>query len=699
MINLSVQKKSKIFLVLLFISLLFLVINFWLGPPKTAIAPLWQNDGERLNMLQYLIFFFIIGIVFINIKNLTYLMLPILLALIMTAGPEAAVWGFATSIGSIVIGFQLMGGRIIDKLGSSPLSKLALTYWIGKSFFVLILCLISFFPINTRFTQGYILLIFLVISPFGIRSLISESKNLIDEIHLASNKQSLSNKIILSLCLVSILVLIFSVVNPWMDGDAQIAHMRIAKEMQYFAMWTYNVRDYVFAVMSNGPAFNFAAMYSVGGIEAVKVDLVIQFLMILALISVGGIGVASIVGIGFSAVIASMPIFMQGVGGLYVDITTCGFVVAFGSLLMSAYKQKSLLILSAACLCAGAAMASKFFAIVLGPIFLIFLIIYFRQEKWIGLSRLRELMIFSFASSLGAFFYIVAWFKTGNPVFPYFNGLFKSSFFIAENFLDRNWTGKFAFTLPWDLTYHTQQFSQTVDGSAGLGVMFFSIATLGLYFSTRKISYCLIPLVLGIFYLCAVGFQIQYLRYFFPGILLIVISLSYVFQNNKFINSSNWWAPIFAILLFANFYAIPTTRIFNGLIYISLKNRLVIEYKHNLPSINYMGNVKNDSQYISSILNSSSKSIPVTLMLGCPFGAEYDGKILYTEWHNMSWAMREPSIYSIDVFNSYLKEKGVTHVVVDRCTKENRRIELVEYVRGISTLVGNYEDTFLYKIN
>lgn len=106
-------------------------------------------------------------------------------------------------------------------------------------------------------------------------------------------------------------------------------------------------------------------------------------------------------------------------------------------------------------------------------------------------------------------------YKTGNPVFPYFNGVFKSQYFKPENFVDRNWTGHLNWDLPWDLTYHTIKFSQTVDGSAGLYIIFMVAAALGFFSIKKRLSYALIPFFLGIVYVLAVAVQIQYLRYFF----------------------------------------------------------------------------------------------------------------------------------------------------------------------------------------
>lgn len=105
-----------------------------------------------------------------------------------------------------------------------------------------------------------------------------------------------------------------------------------------------------------------------------------------------------------------------------------------------------------------------------------------------------------------------------------------------------------------------------------------------------------------------------------------------------------------------------------------------------------------DAQYIPGVLNAYSRKIPVTLMLGCPFSAFYNGKILYTEWHNMSWAMKGDEIYMPENFDKYLKENGVTHIVVDRCTPEDRRIELVDYVKANSKLIVRYDDTYLYEL-
>ena len=128
---------------------------------------------------------------------------------------------------------------------------------------------------------------------------------------------------------------------------------------------------------------------------------------------------------------------------------------------------------------------------------------------------------------LGAWPYALAFFKTGNPVFPFFNSLFESPLFRISDFNNTEFNESLSWNLPYLLVFFAERF-----GTHGLGGAGFQWLTLALpAFATLlflRAKQAVILYVIAILGGVAV-FQFQtYLRYIFPVILLlgVVIGLS-----------------------------------------------------------------------------------------------------------------------------------------------------------------------------
>ncbi|WP_235777329.1 hypothetical protein [Pseudomonas piscis] len=199
----------------------------------------------------------------------------------LMAGPVATLWGLVAAFVAIALGYQLIGREARSQFARSDVARVALAFWVGKAIFMLVLSLLSFFPINTRFMEGVLLALLLLLAPAGRAETVRVLRGLL--ILRPRYLRAVSgSKVPRFFLLLSIMLLIVASVHPGFEGDAATMHMRVALEMQTKGSWAYDVREYVFAVMPLAPQFNFSAMFIAGGVEAVKVDLVLQFLALLA---------------------------------------------------------------------------------------------------------------------------------------------------------------------------------------------------------------------------------------------------------------------------------------------------------------------------------------------------------------------------------------------------------------------------------
>lgn len=143
---------------------------------------------------------------------------------------------------------------------------------------------------------------------------------------------------------------------------------------------------------------------------------------------------------------------------------------------------------------------------------------------WLAWSALehrepgRLFRMVAMAAVIGGSSYFYAVIVTGNPIFPLFNGIFKSPYFLLQNFHDHRWDTGVNWRSLWDLTFDTGRFGECYPGAAGIALL----AVLP--------GFCLELLQprsgrwIGLWLLAAgalMFWQIQYLRYVFPAIAVL----------------------------------------------------------------------------------------------------------------------------------------------------------------------------------
>lgn len=669
---------------------------FFTGKPATALFELWHTSYEVHNAAVCFVIAALVALVATLRAHPAYGVAAVLAALILMAGPVATLWVLAASFVAAALGYQLIGREARSQLARSEVARIALAFWVGKAMFMLILSGLSFFPINTRFMEGVLLGVLLLLSPVGRAEVVRVLQDL-----LVSRPRCLRAtggwRVPRFFLLLSILLLIVASVHPAFDGDAATMHMRIALEMQSKGSWAYDVSEYVFAVMPLAPQLNFSAMFIAGGVEAVKVDVVMQFLAMLALLATGGGFRLRPVGIAMAAVFALVPMFVREISGLYIEVTLCGFILASAVLMTSSLRHRSIELGLLAALCAAAASATKTFGLLLAPLVFLVLVASWREIGEIK-DRLRLSMILLAALALALFFYVVAWLKTGNPLFPFYNGIFKSPYWDPVNFMDRRWTDHLDWNLPWRMTFESSRYEESSDGSMGLLLLFLLACVGSLIAVCRRNLVALVPFAVGVVYLLAVVAQIQYLRYLLPGLLLLATSLVYYMHIVVRKPQSGVWSVILGSLLVANLFGMPSGRLTNGLMHIPAINMVSPGLFRGVPTVNYSEEAINGHRYVGNVLAASMRERPTVLLLGCPYGAYFNGRTIYTTWHNHSWKGRESQLLEVAEFDRYIAANKVTHIVMDGCTLPTVRADLTPYIHQHFSRLTELWGVELYEI-
>jgi hypothetical protein len=160
----------------------------------------------------------------------------------------------------------------------------------------------------------------------------------------------------------------------------------------------------------------------------------------------------------------------------------------------------------------GLLIAMKLTAAAMAGVLLLWALV---RHPWPSVPRI--LVVMATAAVIAAPSYAYASVVSGNPVLPLFNGWFQSDYFPLTNTIDQRWQAGFDIRMPWNITFDTDQYLEAYDGGGGFLLIALAGAwLLGLFDKqTRALSVAataifLLPLL-----------QMQYLRYAYPGLVLL----------------------------------------------------------------------------------------------------------------------------------------------------------------------------------
>lgn len=230
---------------------------------------------------------------------------------------------------------------------------------------------------------------------------------------------------------------------------------------------------------------------------------------------------------------------------------------------------------------------------------------------------------------------IVSWYRYGNPVFPWFNSIFKSPYFPKTDFVDPFNGSPLGFSLHSIITmvFHTSQNIEMADG--GIGVFLLAIPLIPIA--------CLIyrkrPFIIwSIAILCSYGISTiftynlrYYMAIFMITVMLLGVALNIIFDR---LPKGRTIAVILSVIV-----AVP------GVIYIAYH----YPWKYNLTQVS--------DEISTSVYSELLKEIPSgkKIFSSEPFKGDYDGYLSPNNWHGSAWQelIKLEGISTIDYISNF----------------------------------------------
>ena len=319
----------------------------------------------------------------------------------------------------------------------------------------------------------------------------------------------------------SLVLRLIAVLHPEIGHDALAMHLLIAEKLQVDGYFHFDPTQSTWALMPMASDWQFAIAYMLGGEHAARLANFAADALLLALVyrfcaALKGPLAGAVAALLYSV----MPLVYLETTSLFAEtfwaLWLAGALVAGWRSLDAGGPREA----ACAGLMLGTALAAKLTTIFALPFFLAIAIAWLvdgRGRAWARLGAAAG------SIALASFLpYTLALLRTGNPVFPFMNGVFKSRYFDAStSFENPAFMSGIDWRTLYDATFDSARYLEAHPGALGLALMLFLPAAIlwALIDSkrTRIAALCALAFVALVFHLTS------YLRYVLPALAVFAV--------------------------------------------------------------------------------------------------------------------------------------------------------------------------------
>ncbi|MCC7499826.1 MAG: glycosyltransferase family 39 protein [Bryobacterales bacterium] len=310
--------------------------------------------------------------------------------------------------------------------------------------------------------------------------------------------------------------------KPEISSDGLSMHLVLPAQVAFRHWWPFDFRLFVWAVMPAGADWAFTLAYLPGGESAARL-LNFCFLAVTAAMVARALEerLKRAAALLVAALLVSTPLVQMETGNLMAEPFWAAVILAavLALDLFDRGREAGWLLLGA--MLAGFGLSIKFGSISFSLVILA--VILARLWK----SGLAE-RIWWMVSAVGLFLLVGSWpyvnarRLTGNPIFPFLNGVIRSPYFEPRDFVDPRFKAPLSWRTLYDVTFHSHRFLEGQDGALGFGWLWLlPVAVLGLIGARSRLGR--VALGVAVTGWVATFLGQAYLRYVFPALPLLAL--------------------------------------------------------------------------------------------------------------------------------------------------------------------------------
>jgi hypothetical protein len=415
------------------------------------------------------------------------------------------------------------------------------------------------------------------------------------------------------------------VLKPEVSADGLAMHLALPAAVAFHHRWDFDVTHTVWAVMPMGADWCFSAVYLLGGEYAARLLNFAIFAINLSLLYwTIRRWLSHTTAYLILALFASLPLVQLITGSLLVENIWASLLIGSALALLRYQESRNLRLFLLACGLLGTGLATKFGSMAFVAAVLGFLVwSYFQQQKprRYGLAGFGLFLICAIQP------YATAYAKSGNPLFPFLNAIFKSPYYDTKvSFVDHRFTTPVSWHTPYDVTFDTHRFMESDNGAAGF-THFLFLPFFLLTVRRRDGLLASAAFAVGLIF-CFLTFRTtSNLRYLYPGLLLWMVPIGWMFSVVQREQRLLFHTLVVAALLTVGFnvYLLPTSGYYHRDFFINIlsgKKRVEAYIESSAP-------VRKIVEY----LNEKAPGQPAVFFENNQI-AGFHGKAFSNSWHN-----------------------------------------------------------------
>jgi hypothetical protein len=330
---------------------------------------------------------------------------------------------------------------------------------------------------------------------------------------------------------------------PELGHDALAMHLFVPGHMAARHQWGFDASTYVWAVMPMLGDWLYTFGYMLAGEPAARLTnlgfiLVVGWLVREIALWAG----ASRRGSAWALLLfLSTPLTFTESSTLFIESSWAAFILCGALSVFRLYSGardvRSDILLAGLML--GFASATKAVSLTMLPALAVPLLIGIRKWPRDGLmpaiGKGIGLLVLS-----GGIPYATAWFKTGNPVFPFFNKIFKSPFWPSVNFESPLFQQGFSWDTAYRIAFESGKYLESYPGAGGFQWLLLLCPVL-ILLAFRKSWAALVLIAVALLGVAMVFHQTSYLRYVFPMLALLCAGIAVVMADTGHWTKHVWW--------------------------------------------------------------------------------------------------------------------------------------------------------------
>lgn len=481
-------------------------------------------------------------------------------------------------------------------------------------------------------------------------------------------------------CLLHLLIALM----PEIGHDALATHLMVPMYIARHQYWHFDVETYTWAVMPLLIDWLYAVGYLFGGETGARMVNTGSLFLLANVVH----RLSLWVGVGKSAAVWGTLIFLltpltflEG-SSLFIEGSWTAFVLggtlALCRLVTNQSGKVAELQLSAVLL--GGALAAKAVSFTILPV-LGLAIITLAPRWFIKPLALPVVKSIGLCLSLGSVPYACAYIITGNPVFPFFNAVFRSPLYPLENFKPPD---IFDHGLHWDTLYRIVFDSgRHLEATAGAsGFQWLLLVAPGLLIIIMLwLRRSLFVIIVGSAWLALVFWQTAYLRYAFPvfglACTVIAVVIHHAKDFGRLASAITLALAVFTVLL-------NLLHLNSGTYYGKIDSEVITNPEARDAYIEKTVPVRS---IISTINSLNHQGSPVAFFAPSMV-AGLHAKALLASWYNPRFQSQALAISDGELMMKLLSREGVEYFVVDDNFMNGRVAEIVENVSTEMARVG-----------